>query len=41
MPSFVAAIAAGGTGETAPAPQLQYHPNYYATWELDPTGHER
>jgi len=33
---FVAAIAAGGREKTAPAPQLQYHPDYYATWVLDP-----
>ena len=37
---FVAAIAAGGREKTAPAPQLQYHPDYYATWVLDPDGHE-
>jgi len=29
------------TGEkTAPAPQLQYHPDYYATWVLDPDDHD-
>ena len=37
---FVAAIAAGGREKTAPAPQLQYHPDYYATWVLDPDGHD-
>ncbi len=37
---FTAAIAAGGQQKTAPAPQLQYHPNYYATWVLDPDGHD-
>jgi len=37
---FVAAIAAGGRDKTAPAPQLQYHPDYYATWVLDPDGHD-
>ena len=21
-------------------PQLQYHPDYYATWVLDPDGHD-
>jgi hypothetical protein len=28
---FVAAIAGGGREKTPPAPQLQYHPDYYAT----------
>jgi len=37
---FDAAIAAGGRAKTAPAPQLQYHPNYYAAWVLDPDGHD-
>ena len=37
---FVAAIAAGGREKTAPAPQLQYHPDYYATWVFDPDGHD-
>jgi catechol 2,3-dioxygenase-like lactoylglutathione lyase family enzyme len=37
---FVAAIAAGGREKTAPAAQLQYHPDYYATWVLDPDGHD-
>ena len=37
---FVPAIAAGGREKTAPATQLQYHPNYYATWVLDPDGHD-
>ena len=37
---FAAAIAAGGREKTAPAPQLQYHANYYATWVLDPDGHD-
>jgi hypothetical protein len=26
--------------KTAPAPQLQYHADYYATWVLDPDGHD-
>ena len=26
--------------KTAPAPELQYHPDYYATWVLDPDGHD-
>jgi hypothetical protein len=37
---FVAAIAAGGREKTAPAAQLQYQPDYYATWVLDPDGHD-
>jgi predicted lactoylglutathione lyase len=37
---FDAAIAAGGRVKTAPAAQLQYHPNYYAAWVLDPDGHD-
>ena len=37
---FVPAIAPGGREKTAPAPQLQYHPDYYATWVLDPDGHD-
>jgi predicted lactoylglutathione lyase len=37
---FVAAIAAGGREKTAPAPQFQYHRDYYATWVLDPDGHD-
>ena len=37
---FLAAIAAGGREKTAPAAQLQYHPDYYATWVLDPDGHD-
>ena len=37
---FDAAIAAGGREKTAPAAQLQYRPDYYATWVLDPDGHD-
>ena len=37
---FAAAIAAGGREKTPPAAQLQYHPDYYATWVLDPDGHD-
>jgi len=37
---FVAAMAAGGREKTAPGPQFQYHPDYYATWVLDPDGHD-
>jgi catechol 2,3-dioxygenase-like lactoylglutathione lyase family enzyme len=37
---YHAAIAAGGREKVAPAPQLQYHADYYATWVLDPDGHD-
>jgi catechol 2,3-dioxygenase-like lactoylglutathione lyase family enzyme len=37
---FEAAIAAGGREKTAPAPQLQYHRDYYATWVFDPDGYD-
>jgi catechol 2,3-dioxygenase-like lactoylglutathione lyase family enzyme len=37
---FDAAIAAGATFARPPAAQLQYHPDYYATWVLDPDGHD-
>jgi catechol 2,3-dioxygenase-like lactoylglutathione lyase family enzyme len=37
---FAAAIAAGGREKISPAAQLQYHADYYATWVLDPDGHD-
>jgi catechol 2,3-dioxygenase-like lactoylglutathione lyase family enzyme len=37
---FEAAIAAGGREKTAPAPQPQYHADYYATWVFDPDGYD-
>jgi catechol 2,3-dioxygenase-like lactoylglutathione lyase family enzyme len=37
---YHAAIAAGGREKIAPSPQLHYHANYYATWVLDPDGHD-
>lgn len=37
---FAAAITAGGREKTAPRAQLHYHPDYYATWILDPDGHD-
>ncbi len=37
---FEAAIAAGGRIKTPPGPQLQYRANYFATWVLDPDGHD-
>jgi len=35
-----AAVAAGANVKTAPGPQLQYFPGYFATWILDPDGHD-
>jgi catechol 2,3-dioxygenase-like lactoylglutathione lyase family enzyme len=37
---YRAAMAAGARDKTAPAIQSQYHSNYYATWILDPDGHD-
>jgi catechol 2,3-dioxygenase-like lactoylglutathione lyase family enzyme len=37
---FDAAIAAGGRSKVEPSVQLQYHPNYYATWVFDPDGYD-
>ena len=37
---FAAAMAAGARTKTAPGAQLQYHANYFATWVLDPDGHD-
>lgn len=37
---YRAAVAAGGREKVAPEPQLQYGTNYYATWVLDPDGHD-
>ncbi len=37
---FEAAMAAGAQAKTAPGPQLQYHVDYFATWVLDPDGHD-
>ena len=37
---FDAAIAAGAGVKTVPGPQLQYHADYFATWVLDPDGHD-
>ena len=37
---YEAAIAAGGRSKSAPAVQFHYHSNYYATWVLDPDGHD-
>ena len=37
---FEAVLAAGAQVKTAPAPQLHYHADYFATWVLDPDGHD-
>lgn len=37
---YDAAIAVGGRNKSAPAAQLQYHPNYYAAWVFDPDGYD-
>lgn len=37
---FDAAVAAGARIKTVPGPQLQYHADYFATWVLDPGGHD-
>ena len=35
---FAAALAAGGSDNGAPGVRIQYHPNYYAAFVLDPDG---
>jgi catechol 2,3-dioxygenase-like lactoylglutathione lyase family enzyme len=37
---YKAALAAGGTGKASPQARLEYYPGYYATWVLDPDGHD-
>jgi catechol 2,3-dioxygenase-like lactoylglutathione lyase family enzyme len=34
-----AALAAGGSDNGPPGLRLEYHPNYYASFVLDPSGH--
>ena len=36
---FAAGISSGGTDNGAPRIRSQYHPNYYATFLLDPDGY--
>ena len=36
---YKAAIAAGGKDNGPPGLRLQYHPNYYGAFVLDPDGH--
>jgi hypothetical protein len=37
---YEAALAAGGTSKASPQARLEYYPGYYATWVLDPDGHD-
>ena len=37
---YKAALAAGGKSKKSPQARLEYHPGYYATWVLDPDGHD-
>ena len=37
---YEAAIAAGGKSTRPPQARLEYYPGYYATWVLDPDGHD-
>jgi catechol 2,3-dioxygenase-like lactoylglutathione lyase family enzyme len=37
---YRAALAAGGKSKESPQARLEYHPGYYATWVLDPDGHD-
>jgi catechol 2,3-dioxygenase-like lactoylglutathione lyase family enzyme len=36
---YAAALAAGGADNGPPGLRLQYHPNYYAAFVFDPSGH--
>jgi catechol 2,3-dioxygenase-like lactoylglutathione lyase family enzyme len=37
---YKAALAAGGKSKEPPKARLEYYPGYYATWVLDPDGHD-
>src|SRR5580693_1247166 len=37
---YKAALAAGGKSKKPPQARLEYYPGYYATWVLDPDGHD-
>ena len=37
---YTAAMAAGGRSTKPPQARLEYYPGYYATWVLDPDGHD-
>ena len=37
---FKAAVDAGGKSKKPPQARPEYYPGYYATWVLDPDGHD-
>jgi catechol 2,3-dioxygenase-like lactoylglutathione lyase family enzyme len=37
---YKAALKAGGKSKASPQARLEYYPGYYATWVLDPDGHD-
>jgi len=37
---YKAAVAAGGKSKKAPQARPEYYSGYYATWVLDPDGHD-
>jgi catechol 2,3-dioxygenase-like lactoylglutathione lyase family enzyme len=37
---YKAAVGAGGRSKEAPQTRPEYYPGYYATWVLDPDGHD-
>ena len=37
---YKAALAAGGRSKRPPQVRYEYYPGYYATWVLDPDGHD-
>jgi catechol 2,3-dioxygenase-like lactoylglutathione lyase family enzyme len=37
---YKAALAVGGKSKASPQARLEYYPGYYATWVLDPDGHD-
>ena len=37
---YDAALAAGGKSRASPQTRREYYPGYYATWVLDPDGHD-
>ena len=37
---YEAAVSAGGRSQESPRARLEHYPGYYATWVLDPDGHD-
>jgi hypothetical protein len=37
---YKAAVGAGGKSKESPQARPEYYPGYYATWVLDPDGHD-